>query len=203
MTRALSRPARLTAVRIRKHATAVLLAGSLVALAGCSDSGSEASPSESNSRTATPSASPSSTADPEKEAASRAILADYRRYWDEKEQAYAHASLDGTELNKYAVGTALAAAKQDLKAMKSNGQVAQGKVTLSPQIRTMDLTRKVPSATVRDCVDITGWKLVNASTGKEIKLPKERLTRYVSIVKAEKWGDRWVVLSTTRETAKC
>lgn len=201
MTRALSRPSRLAAVRIRKHATAVLLAGSLVALAGCS-SGSEASPSES-SPTATPSASPSSTADPEEEAASRAILADYRRYWDEKEQAYAHASLDGTELNKYAVGTAFATTKQDLKALKSSGQIAQGKVRLSPEIRTMDLTRKVPSATVRDCVDITGWKLVNASTRKEIELPKERLTRYVSIVKAEKWGDRWVVLSTTREANKC
>ncbi|MFC5220043.1 hypothetical protein [Streptomyces coerulescens] len=130
-------------------------------------------------------------------------MADYQRYWDEKEQAYAHAGLDGTELNKYAVGTALAAATQDLKAMKSNGQVAQGRVTLSPEIRTMDLNRKVPSASVRDCVDTTGWKLVDASTSKEIKLPKERLTRYVSIVKAERWGDRWVVLSTTREADKC
>jgi len=111
--------------------------------------------------------------------------------------------VDGTELNKYAVGTALASAEQDLKAMKSKGQIAKGKVTLSPKIQTMDLGRKVPSATMRDCVDITRWKLVDASTGKEIELPKERLTRYVSIVKAEKWGARWVILSASLENTKC
>ncbi|MDF3141059.1 MULTISPECIES: hypothetical protein [unclassified Streptomyces] len=152
--------------------------------------------SSSASRSQTPATDP-------KEAASRTLLADYRSYWDEKEKAYAKASPDGTKLDKYAVGTALASAKQDLKAMKSAGQIAQGKVTLSPKVRAMDLDRKVASATVRDCVDVSSWKLVDADTRKEIELPKERLTRYVSIVKAEKWGDRWVVLSATPENSKC
>jgi hypothetical protein len=157
-------------------------------------------PTPQNSSSASTSQTP--TADP-KEAASRALLADYRSYWDEKEKAYAKASSDGTKLDKYAVGTALASAKQDLKAMKSAGQVAQGKVTLSPKVQAMDLDRKVASATVRDCVDVSSWKLVDADTRKEIELPAERLTRYVSVVKAERWGDRWVVLSATPENSKC
>ncbi|MBC9729315.1 hypothetical protein [Streptomyces sp. TRM68367] len=195
-----ARPKR-NALRTRNRLIALVIAGcaalSLTACGGDKDDEAK-SPTLQNSS----SASTSPSADP-KEAASRALLADYQRYWDETELAYAKSSLDGTELDKYAVGTALAATKQDLKAMKNAGQVAEGKVTLSPKVQTMDLTGKIPSATLRDCVDITGWKLVDADTHKEIKLPKERLTRYISIAKAEKWGNRWVMLSTTPENTSC
>lgn len=199
MTRALRRPAGLTAVRIRKHATAVLLAGSLVALAGCSDNGSEASPSDpSKSPSARPSASSSSTLDPEQ----AEILAAYTQSWQAQTEAYAKASSAGTDLRKTTTLRALGLIEKDLETMRKAGQVTTGKPVIHP--RDPKVTDgETPKATLTDCVDTTNWTLIDKATKKKVPLPSTRLIKYISTATLEKWGTKWMVTELTAQTQTC
>jgi hypothetical protein len=199
VTRALRRPAGLTAVRIRKHATAVLLAGSLVALAGCSDNGSEASPSEtSKSPSARTSASPSSTVDPEQ----AAVIAAYTQSWQAQTEAYAKASSTGTDLRKTTTLRALGLIEKDLETMRKAGQVTTGKPVIHP--RDPKVTDgEIPKATLTDCVDTTNWTLIDKATQKKVPLPSTRLVKYVSTAKLEKWGTKWMVTELTAQEQTC
>ncbi|MEU9286429.1 hypothetical protein AB0D57_17335 [Streptomyces sp. NPDC048275] len=199
MTRAQRRRAGLTTVHIRRHATAVLLAGSLVALAGCSDNDSKASESEpSQSRTAGPSTSPSSTADPEK----AAVLAAYTQSWASQTEAYAKASSTGTDLRKTTTLRALGLIEQDLETMRNAGQVTIGKPAIHP--KDPEVTDgEIPKATLTDCVDTTNWTLIDKATKKKVPLPSTRLIKYVSTAKLEKWGTKWMVTELTAQKQTC
>ncbi|MFE2991472.1 hypothetical protein ACWFRM_42215 [Streptomyces sp. NPDC055144] len=98
---------------------------------------------------------------------------------------------------------ALLDTKNDLAALKQQGYVATGKPSLSPKYGAVDDSRKVPRSKFTDCVDITRWKLVKKSNGKEVQLPKERLLRHTSKVIAEKWDGHWVIVRATQEEQKC
>lgn len=127
----------------------------------------------------------------------------YEGYWGEKLDAYAKASLEGTQFKKYAVAQAYSSAKNELSVLAREGYVAKGKPEISPQIDKVDTTKKTPRATFSDCVDISKWRLVSKSTGKEAKLPSGRLERYVSNVVAEKWYGKWVIVQVKNEDQGC
>ncbi|MGW1562792.1 hypothetical protein ACWCQ1_40775 [Streptomyces sp. NPDC002144] len=199
MTRALRNRAGLTAVRIRRHATAVLLAGSLVALASCSDDGSKApSPDPSESRGGRPSTSPSSTADPEK----AEILAAYTQSWDARTEAYSKASVTGTDLKKTTTLRALFDIENDLTTMRKAGQVATGKPVIHPQVETVT-AGKIRTARVTDCVDTTNWTLIDKASKKPVPLPTARLIKYVSTATLEKWGKTWMVTKFAAQDQSC
>ncbi|MET8030249.1 hypothetical protein [Streptomyces avermitilis] len=190
---------RLANVRIRKHATAVLLAGSLVALAGCSDSGADASPPQpSRTQTASPSSPPSSTADSE----DAAVVAAYTRSWDAKTEAYKKASSAGTDVNKYTTFKALADIERSLSAMQKAGQVTTGKPVIHPKVVKVT-DAKIPKATVADCVDTTNWTLIDKASKKPVPLPSERLIKYVSTATLEKWGTKWMVTELATQDQAC
>ncbi|QIB49545.1 hypothetical protein [Streptomyces aureoverticillatus] len=198
---------RRTAVRLRNLLAVAGVLASLGLLTACSDSDDSAKP-EGRSTTDTPSTpaasptrTPSESADPAaKEKA--AVLTAYRSYWDEKTAAYAKASAQGTHLKRYAVAEAYKDAETELKAMKSKGIVATGKPAISPKASTPELNRKTPRGTVTDCVDVSKWKLVKKSSGQEVALPEEALTKYVARVTVEKWYGHWRILKFTPE-GKC
>ncbi|MFE9604504.1 hypothetical protein [Streptomyces hokutonensis] len=192
-------------VRIRTHVTALLIAVSLVALAGCSDSKSSSQDNAKNTASAstpassTPDASSASpSADP-----GAPIVAAYRHYWDEKVAAYAKASVQGTQLKKYAVADAYAAAETEVNSLKTKGLVATGRPTLSPKVTSVDTNRKVPQGSLTDCTDVSQWKLVKTSTDQEVALPKGRRTKYVTNAVAEKWYGQWVIIKVTPENQAC
>jgi hypothetical protein len=67
----------------------------------------------------------------------------------------------------------------------------------------LNTTGTVWAASVRDCLDISGWTLVEEESDQPVALPKERRTRYVSSVSMERWDGRWVVVKTTQEDRAC
>ncbi|MDR6980104.1 hypothetical protein J2X68_006842 [Streptomyces sp. 3330] len=188
-----------TAVRTRKHATALLLAGSLVTLAGCSDSSSDSDVSPSKSPTRTAGApSPSSTTSAE----DAAVITAYTRSWEAKTEAYQKASSAGTDVKKYTTFKALADIERNLAALKKAGQVTTGKPVLHPEVLQVT-TAEIPKATVADCVDTTNWTLVDEATKKKVPLPSERLIKYVSTATLEKWGTKWMVTELTAQDQAC
>ncbi|MFF0386829.1 hypothetical protein [Streptomyces sp. NPDC004286] len=143
----------------------------------------------------TPSASASDAGAP--------VVAAYRKYWQEKVRAYAQASVEGTALKKYAVAEAYVSAEVELKAMKAKGFVTKGQPVLKPQVTSVDTHRKVARATLADCTDVSGWKLVRKGDGTAVQLPSGRRTKYVSRVDAEQWYGTWVITKVTLEDRSC
>ncbi|WP_369362626.1 hypothetical protein AB5L52_03845 [Streptomyces sp. CG4] len=180
---------------------ALLLAGGLVVLTGCSSNDSGSS-DKSPSPTASTPAPATSSADPEA-AAKQDVISAYRHYWEEGVIAYSKASMDGTDLKRYAKGNALGLVQSDLHNLKTAGQVIEGKPRIDPKVTSLDLQRKVPSAQITDCIDVSLWKVLDAKTKSEVVLPKSRRTKYVSIVTAERWGKQWVMLEDKPENRAC
>lgn len=188
---------RIATVRTRKHATALLLAGSLLTLAGCSDSGSDTSSKTSPSPTAV-SPSPSSTVDAE----DAAVLAAYQSSWDAQTQAYSKASSAGTDLKKNTTLRALFDIEHDLEVMRKAGQVTTGKPVINPKVVKVT-EAKIPTATVTDCIDTTHWILTDKASKKPVPLPTTRLIKYVSTATLEKWGKTWMVTKLTAQEQAC
>ncbi|MFM9705575.1 hypothetical protein ACKI2E_21185 [Streptomyces galilaeus] len=187
---------KIAAVRTQKHATTLLLAGTLT-LAGCSDSDSDTSSKPSPTATAV-SPSPSSTVDADE----AAVLAAYTRSWDAKAEAYEKASSAGTDVKRYTTFKALADIERNLAAMQEAGQVATGKPVIHPTVVKVT-TAEIPKATVADCVDTTNWTLIDEDTKKKVPLPSERLIKYVSTATLEKWGTKWMVTELTAQDQGC
>ncbi|MGW0969872.1 hypothetical protein [Streptomyces sp. NPDC002516] len=127
----------------------------------------------------------------------------YRKYWDEKIAAYAKASIEGTDLKKYAVAEAYSTAETEVNGLKAKGLIATGKPLLAPKVTSVDTERQVPRGSLVDCTDVSKWKLVKRVSGEEVSLPKGRLTKYVTKVVAEEWYGHWVIVRVTPEAKAC
>lgn len=188
------------AARRRAWPVVALATGLLLSTAGCSDGEKDdpAPPSTSSS----PSASASASSDPQAEA-KKDIVTAYRKSWQAQVAAYAKASAKGTDLQKYTSLHALATIEQDLTNLRAADQVITGKPGLSPEVTAVDLDKKIPEAKVTDCVDISDWRLVEEKSKKPVPLPSQRLIRYVSVAKLEKWGSGWVVTELKSHDRSC
>lgn len=152
--------------------------------------------------TATSSPSQSPTADPQA-AAKAEVLAVYRSYWDAQIKAYAKASPVDTGLDKYAFDKALGKTESELVALRIGGNVLKGEPKISPDVTAVSLDESPKKATIIDCVDVTNWKMFKEKTGEEVKLPKERLTRFVTTVSARTVGDKWMIVETQQQERTC
>ncbi|MFJ9574651.1 hypothetical protein [Streptomyces bacillaris] len=179
--------------------TAGLAIAMITAVASVLTACSEGTPAKP---TATSSPSQSPAADPQA-AAKAEVLAAYRSYWDAQVKAYAKASPLDTGLDKYAFDKALGKAESELVALKLNGNVIKGEPKLSPEVTAVSLEESPKKATITDCVDVTNWKLVKAKSGDEVKLPKERLTRFVTTVNVRTVGDKWMIVETQQQDRTC
>ncbi|MER6186807.1 hypothetical protein [Streptomyces sp. NPDC001652] len=201
MTRATRRKTGHRGVRARTYATALLVTGSL-ALAGCSEDTAKDDASESKTPSAVPSTATATSASPSADPGA-AVEAVYRKYWDEKVKAYGKATVQGTDLKKYAVAEAYLQDVTEVKALKAKGFVATGKPVLAPEVDSVDMKRKTPRASLTDCTDISQWTLVKKSSGQAVTLPEGRLTKYITKVEAEKWYGNWVIVKVTPEDQTC
>ena len=87
---------------------------------------------------------------------------------------------------------------------RRSGVVGKGKPKSDdPKVTALSLDKKVPAATITDCLDISGWKRVDQKTGKEVAPPKDALSRYVTVVSAERWGNQWTILKVDSKPQKC
>jgi hypothetical protein len=192
-------------VSVCRHAAiAVAVASSLAGLAGCSsDSPKDAAVQKSPAATsAAPSTPAATSASPGADSAAL-IEAAYRKYWDAKVQAYGKASVQGTDLRKYAVAQAYAQAETEVKALRAKGLVATGQPALSPTVTSVDMKRQTPRGLLTDCTDVSDWSLLKRSTGQKVTLPASRLTKYVTRVTAERWYGQWVIVKVLPEEQAC
>lgn len=211
MTRVPERPFAVTSVRAGKGVCALLLASSMAVLTGCSkdtDRGDDAKVPLPSSSSASPTAqaSPRATVPPSATADTgvAAVIEDvYRKYWQEKTKAYAQASVEGTELKKYAVAQAYTSAETEVKALRNKGLVTKGTPLIAPEVTSVDTSRQVPRGSLTDCTDVSNWALVRKSDGQAVSLPEGRRTKYVTRVVAEKWYGRWVIVQVSPEDRSC
>ncbi|MFD5814710.1 hypothetical protein [Streptomyces sp. NPDC127038] len=192
-------------VRFRNHAaTAGLGAAAALLAAGCSAGGSDGAPKPSPPAASHSAPSPRSPSPADPQAREKtAILAAYSSYWQEQVSAYKTGTVKGTRLKTYAVGEALARVESDLASMKTKGVTANGRPRHDVRVTALATDKKVPSATLSDCLDISPWKWTYRKTGAAVPSPKTQLTQYRTIVKAEKWGNQWMILSATPQAVKC
>ncbi|MEU5044544.1 hypothetical protein [Streptomyces griseorubiginosus] len=201
MKRSLDRQPAPATVRIRKHVTALLLAGGLVVLAGCSSNDPDAAPpsdasSSSAAETPTPSAS-ATTVD-------ATVIAVYGAYWREMEKLYADSTGRNAQLDKYAASAALKNAESDAKRAHDRGRIYTGSVALTDQTVTkVDASGKVPNATVSSCLDISKWRRVDAETKKPVAQPENRLTKYRILSTVEKYPEGWRVTRDDPQGKSC
>ncbi|WP_351230065.1 hypothetical protein [Streptomyces sp. NPDC002133] len=138
------------------------------------------------------------------ESAKKEAIETYRDYWKEMEKTFASGTSQGTGLRKYAAGTALFVAEDAAKKRHSKGQMMTGSVTVdNSTVTKIDMERKVPSATLSSCLDITRWNVVERSNNKPVPLPSDRLTRYVIASTIEKWPDGWKVIKDDPQVKPC
>ncbi|MFF0142605.1 hypothetical protein ACFYRN_40010 [Streptomyces sp. NPDC005227] len=205
MTRA-SRPQGRTTVRNWKPTAALLAASALLTLSACSSnkgSADNAKPSPPASSTA-PSASASPSRSSSLSADQAAVLAVYTHYREEQAKAYAKASVSGTDIEKYATTEALGKVTRDVLSLRTAGNAASGApVSHNTEIAALKTDGPIPKATIKDCLDVTNWGVVNKKTGKALPTPKGQLKKHVNDVTLEKWGNRWLVRTDTAKPIAC
>lgn len=186
-----------SAVRFRNLAAVSLVLGAALTLSACGSSGDD---SKASPQTPPPSTSPTASASPsapQDEPEKEAVLKTYTHMWAEQMKAYKKADATGTDLTKYASLDALGKFRLDLAHMKQAGTVGGGEVGHSPKVSSIDLTAKLPKATVTDCIDLTNWKAKQVKTGRVIPLPTNQPRRYIATAKAERWNGRWMIVDYT------
>lgn len=177
-------------------AGAVVLA---VLLAGCGGEPAAApDPKASPEASAEPSASASASASADPQTAEeRAVLAAYRGMWRELGVAVREASEEGTRIEDYASGEALATVRQDVRTMREAGTRANGRLGHEPKVTKVDPGASPPTATVTDCVDLKDWETTR--DGEPLPLPSEQPMRYRTTALVEQWDDgRWRVIQYTQ-----
>lgn len=153
-----------TGLPVRMSAAAV--AAACLFLAGC---GSSAKPTTSadSAAPAQTSASPSPNAT---DTAKAQVLVAYQGYWNTAVQAWSQGSLDGVQVNKYAIGNADYLIRSGLQYYVSQNLVMRGRPGLSPMVSTINMSSKPYTATIADCVDTTNFFPVDKTTGKPAPL---------------------------------
>ncbi|MEU2134616.1 hypothetical protein [Streptomyces sp. NPDC018352] len=177
---------------------------SLLALAACSSNGK---PAEAKGPEHTPSSSPSAppateSADPSA-ASKTAVLSVYGRYWQEQVKAYAKADTKGTDLRKYATKDALGRSIGDALSLKQAGNIMRGAPSNDADVTSINLNKKIPSAVIKDCLDVSGWETVERKSGKVLPFADNALTRYETIATAEKWGAQWLITKVEPQERGC
>lgn len=190
-------------MRAYRVPSAVALTAAVGLLAGaCSTSHSEGKSPEAKKPTSKPTSSATSAQD----AAKTEVLDAYGQYWSATQAAFAKASTNGLHVDKHASGKALAEVEGTVKGLHKNNVVFHGKPTRL-HTEVVDVTGKtkgkVPSAQLRECIDVSKWLPVNRKTGKPEPLPKERRKKYVETAKVEKWGKAWKVLTVNQLDRAC
>ncbi|MFD5572957.1 hypothetical protein [Streptomyces cadmiisoli] len=191
-----------SAVRFRNAAAASITLCAALALTACSssdrkDEAADESPSVAQSPTS------SAPADP-KETAKEEAVAAYGAYWQEMEELYADRTGKSAHLEQYAASAALKNAEADAKRAHDRGRIYTGSVALTDQTVTgVNVSGKVPNATVSSCLDISKWRRVDAETKKPVSQPANRLTKYRILSIVEKYPEGWRVTRDEPQGKSC
>ncbi|MEU4898548.1 hypothetical protein AB0B12_39190 [Streptomyces sp. NPDC044780] len=179
--------------------------GMVLSVTSCSGDDKESDESKQSSTPAvsTPESSKPSASSDLEAADKRDVLTAYRAYWSEQVKAYSKANVEATDLDKYASADALGRARSDVLSLQKAGVVAKGAPVNHPEVTALDMDRKVPRATVTDCLDVSKWTRVKKKTGETVPSPKGQLKKYTATINTEKWGKQWMILKVTPKPRSC
>jgi hypothetical protein len=127
------------------------------------------------------------------------VLGVYRNYWAAQRKALDTATATGSGLQTYATGQALSDSLADVVRLVRTGLVMQGAPTDSPVVTSVELQSNPQTATLYDCLDVSGWHQVTAHDHRNAD-PARRLTRYVLSVQAQTVGSTWMISAIDRRT---
>ncbi|MFB8207907.1 MULTISPECIES: hypothetical protein [unclassified Streptomyces] len=105
-------------------------------------------------------------------AAERDALAAYRGMWEAQTKAYSTGSMKDVKLSEYTTGNAAANIIEGFTYYQKTGIAFTGPPVISPKVTAVDVDSSVHTATITDCVDVTGI-VVRRATGKPIAGVKE------------------------------
>ncbi|MGW4804918.1 hypothetical protein [Kitasatospora sp. NPDC004272] len=125
----------------------------------------------------------------------------YQSWWDVQVDVLGRSNSDGTPLRQYATGAAFTETVISLTQLHDSKLVMIGRPVTSPVLKSLDQQANPPTATIDDCLDVSGWHQADADT-KKIRDPQPRLSRYPATVVVKKYGNRWLVAEFTREEGK-
>lgn len=126
------------------------------------------------------------------------VLADYQAYWDDAVTVLGDADGSDDRLDDHATGQALADLQAQLREARDEGKVARGKPEL---LATRLVTRAGEIASVRDCIDFSGWLYHDAATGALRDEPSGK--RYRASVALFALDGAWKVSTVTLEETRC
>ncbi|MER8199494.1 hypothetical protein ABTY00_36920 [Streptomyces microflavus] len=164
----------------------------VLVLTGCGGGDDSAKPSAAPPAASSPAPSASASVDPD-EAEKAAVLASYAAMAREQMKAYRQADAKGTDLEKYATTEALGQIRNDLANMKAAGTVVRGELGHEAEVTALDMEAQTPTATLSDCVDLSGYETYDVKAKKAIPLPTQQPLRYVMTATAQRWEGRWMV----------
>ncbi|WP_370062108.1 hypothetical protein [Streptacidiphilus sp. MAP5-3] len=177
---------------------------SVAVLAGCGSGGSAETLNGAPSKEATPPApaglAAPSVAGPDADFVLRA----YAGYWAAQVRAMSTGQADGSDLSTYATGEALSDSYADVVRLVGGGLRMRGAPVSDPKVTSVGAlsgASGVDQATVVDCLDVSGWHQVLASSGRTDE-PATRLTRYQVVATARTVRGVWMISQITRETDK-
>ncbi|MDG9709734.1 secreted protein/lipoprotein [Streptomyces sp. DH10] len=120
------------------------------------------------------------------------------------EKLYADPTGKNAHLDQYAAAAALKNAEADAKRAHDRGRIYTGSIALTDQTVTkVNVSGKIPNATVSSCLDISKWQTVDAETKKPVALPENRLTKYLIVSTVEKYPEGWRVTSDEPQGKSC
>lgn len=120
------------------------------------------------------------------------------------EKLYADPTGKSAHLGRYAVSAALKNAEADAKRAHDRGRIYTGSVALTDQTVTkVNVSGKIPNATVSSCLDISRWRRVDAETKKPVPQPGNRLTKYLIVSVVEKYPQGWRVTRDEPQGKSC
>ncbi|WP_030460354.1 hypothetical protein [Kitasatospora sp. NRRL B-11411] len=149
---------------------------------------------------ASPSGSPAPKEGPEGVEGHNAVTT-YQSWWDVQVQVLGRSDSDGVALRQYATGAAFTDTAISLTQLHDSKLVMVGQPRTAPVLKSLDLQANPPTATIDDCLDVSDWHQADAAT-KQIKDPKQRLSRYPATALMKKYGNRWLIADFTREVTK-
>ncbi|MFD4224769.1 hypothetical protein [Streptomyces griseus] len=126
------------------------------------------------------------------------MLASYAAMWTEQMKAYRKADAKGTDLERYVTAEALGQFRNDLDRMKAAGTVVRGELGhAGTEVTGLDMEAQTPTATVRDCMDISKWQTYSTKKDQVLPMPSNQPRRYVATAEAQKWEDGWIIKGAT------
>ncbi|MER5639427.1 hypothetical protein ABT095_21020 [Kitasatospora sp. NPDC002227] len=134
-------------------------------------------------------------------AVGRLALAVYQDWWNTKVAVFGSTDANTDQLGVDSTGKAFADSIATVRQLRAAKMVMTGTPRTSPVVKQLDLAAKPATATIEDCLDVSGWHQADAAT-RVVKDPPQRLNRYLSVVKLRQTEASWIVVDVTREVGK-